>query len=322
MSLNSESFQLSKLLNETRNELIRIIQDSEDFPKPYLTNFAKSNGKMIRPTLFYIFRTIGKNEITKEDYSVAVSIELLHMATLVHDDIIDDSPLRRGSPSIQAEFGKDVAVYSGDYLFTLFFKLVVAETQNLSLIELNVDTMHAILKGELNQKALRYNLKMDLISYFRSIYGKTAAIFGMACYEGAMLARLSVQKCNLAKRIGYHIGIVFQIYDDILDYSSTQKELKKPVKEDLKEGIYTLPLILAFRKNPSLFEPILRKKENLSKQDIEYITNLIDKLDGIQDSKMLVKHYIQKIKNELAQFDDYKIKYMITQILNAIEERR
>lgn len=322
MSLaENNSFQLLELLHETHNELIKIVQNNSDFPKPYLDDFVKSRGKMIRPALFFIFRLVGKDKITEKDYAVANSIELLHMASLVHDDIIDDSPLRRGVPSIQFKFGKDVAVYAGDYLFTLFFKLIVTNTQNLNLIKLNVDTMHAILKGELNQKAQRFNLKMNLTSYFKSIYGKTAAIFGTACYEGAVLAGLSNARCILAKKIGYHIGIIFQIYDDILDYSSTSQKLKKPVGEDLKEGVYTLPLILAYRKDSRSFKSILEKREYLSKKDTEQITNLINELNGIQDSKKIVDLYIQKIENELDRFNDHKVQYLINQILNQIRER-
>lgn len=318
---NYEFDRLSNLLQETHCRLFKLIKKNDSFSQEYLNRFAKSQGKMLRATLFYLFRLLGTEKIGNKDYSAATSIELLHMATLVHDDIIDDSPLRRGLPSIQAQFGKDVAVYAGDYLFTLFFELIIKDIHDWNLIELNVDTMHSILKGELNQKALRFNLKMNLIDYLRSISGKTAAIFEMACYEGANLAGLSASQCKLARKIGYHIGIIFQITDDVLDYSDTSKVLDKPVQEDLREGVYTLPLILAYHKNPDNFNPLLAKKAMISNAEIAQIKALIDQYDGIEDTNKIIEQYSKKIEAELTKLDNFEIETTIKNLVKHIKER-
>lgn len=320
MAGNGNSQTFLQLATITRKNIVRIIEQNNVFEKDYFSDFGNSHGKLLRPMLFYIFRLEGKVALSKKDLAAASSIELLHMATLVHDDIIDDSPKRRGVASIQSKFGKDVAVYSGDYLFTLFFKLIVNQIQDLKLIEKNIDTMHAILKGELNQKAKRYDLAFDKISYFRTIYGKTAAIFGLACYEGAVMGGYPQTKCKLARKIGEHIGVIFQIYDDILDYSATESKLKKPVLKDLNEGIYTLPLILSQESHREEFIQIL-KKENLEASDIKQIMLLIDKYSGIDKTRKVAEKYVNKVCNELSEFNSVEISYCVKEIFNKIMKR-
>ncbi|MGX5376788.1 polyprenyl synthetase family protein [Ligilactobacillus sp. LYQ135] len=308
-------------LKLTQQNIERLVTEYDIPLKHYLTEFANSKGKLIRPTLFYLFKRTGNNKVTLKDQAAATSIELLHMATLIHDDIIDDSPLRRGVASIQAKFGKDVAVYSGDYLFTLFFKLLVNELQDMNLIKLNVETMYRILRGELNQKAIRFDLRMDMLAYLDSIYGKTAAIFGLACYEGTVLGGQSEVKCKLARKIGYHIGIVFQIHDDILDYTASIQTAHKPVLKDLSEGIYTLPLILAFKDHENEFLPILNKKSNLTSADEQKIVELIQKHQGIEKATTFANKYIQKTQAELKCFGNAQLTNAITKLFDKLQGR-
>lgn len=286
-------------LKKTKNKIIHLIDEYDIPTEHYLRDFSFTEGKLLRPMFYFLFRN-GNNKITHKDYQLAVSIELLHMATLIHDDIIDDSEIRRGIPSVQANFGKDIAVYSGDYLITLFLTLL-SYTKDIKLIQTNVNTMRHILKGELNQKSIRYHLPMNLIAYYYSIYGKTAALFGLSCYEGAYMNNWSAKKCLIARKIGYHVGVAFQIYDDILDYQIRSNGIPpKPKLNDINEGVYTLPLILLFKKTPKKLSYYLSNKggKPISKENLMAIMNLIKKYRTIDASKKIAKDYIHKALSE------------------------
>ncbi|MFR5024642.1 MAG: polyprenyl synthetase family protein, partial [Limosilactobacillus fermentum] len=178
-----------------------------------LQKMATNGGKFLRPAFFWLFASLtGQPQPEQRDrlIKLATSIEVLHMATLIHDDIIDDSPERRGRISIQAEFGKDVAVYSGDYLFTIFFDLITTTTATTPFLTTNAQIMHRILRGELGQMADRFKQDQTFLSYLRNINGKTAALFSLAASEGAYFGGADQRTVALAKRIGQNVGIAFQ----------------------------------------------------------------------------------------------------------------
>ena len=294
-------------LKKTRKLLINLINKYDIPSAHYLKDFSFTEGKLLRPTFYFLFRN-NNNKITYQDYQIAMSLEMLHMSTLIHDDIIDDSDMRRGISSLQSKFGKDVAVYSGDYLITLFLTLL-SSTKDIKLIQSNISTMRHILQGELNQKAIRYHIPMDLVSYYYSIYGKTAALFALSCYEGAYLNNWDVKKCTIAKKIGYHIGVAFQIYDDILDYHiSDSYTPQKPMFNDISEGVYTLPLILLYKKIPQKLSHYLyhNKEKLISEENLMTIVNLINDYNVIDESKKIANSYIHKAMIETEQLANSK----------------
>lgn len=219
---------------------------------------ASNGGKYLRPAFFLLFANINHQTVAEQEklIKIASSLEVLHMATLIHDDIIDDSPKRRGAVSVQAAFGKDTAVYTGDFLFTIFFDLLVEAMTGSPYLTRNARTMRKILTGELGQMDNRFDLSQSLLDYYRNVNGKTAAIFSLAAEEGAYFGHGDRRTINLAKRIGQNIGISFQILDDILDYSGDER-LNKPVLEDLATGVYSLPLLLTLQNHRHELEPYL-----------------------------------------------------------------
>ncbi|MFC1933288.1 polyprenyl synthetase family protein [Chloroflexota bacterium] len=208
----------------------------------------KSNGKRIRPMLTLLS---GKFYDYNLDYllTMATAVEIMHTATLVHDDAIDNSPVRRGRPTVNELWGDEKAVLLGDYLFAEAGALT-ASTQNLRAIKLFADTLKAISCGELNQAFNAFNLEQSRPQYFQRVSKKTASLFAMATESGAALSQAPEESIQILIEYGYNLGIAFQIVDDILDFIGTEEELGKPVGSDLTEGTLTMPAMLLLEHYP------------------------------------------------------------------------
>ncbi|QIL46020.1 polyprenyl synthetase family protein [Vagococcus coleopterorum] len=284
--------------------------------------FFKSGGKLLRPAYFLLFTKFGNNvasETKKMQY--AASLEILHAATLVHDDIIDESPVRRDLPSIQATYGKDIAVYAGDFLFTVYFQLLAAASTDTDTLERNAKNMKKILVGELDQLHLRNNPNITTKEYLQHVQGKTAQLFQLSCYEGAKMGGASLRTQLMAQRIGHNIGMAFQIQDDILDFTATSEELHKPVLEDIKNGNYTLPLIYAMQSAPEKFT-ILQKGTSLTNDDIQEIVTLVKNCGGIGKSQKLAERYTSKAISEIQKLADIEEKEILLAVTKKLLNRQ
>ncbi len=221
-----------------------------DFPwlSQLLEHSLAAGGKRIRPAL-----TLLSGKLY--DYNLdlllpmALSVELLHTATLVHDDAIDNSAVRRGRPTINSLWGRDKAVLLGDYLFAKAGEFT-AITQNLRVIRLFTKTLETISSGELNQIYYAFNPEQTRQHYVQRIAGKTASLFCLATESGMVLSRAPEELVQVMKGYGYNLGIAFQIVDDILDFVGTEEELGKPVGSDLAQGTLTLPAMLLLQRYP------------------------------------------------------------------------
>ncbi|KSU11613.1 Hexaprenyl-diphosphate synthase large subunit ((2E,6E)-farnesyl-diphosphate specific) [Lactococcus lactis] len=187
-----------------------------------LEKFASRGGKMVRPALFLLFAGIVPNGSKDEEklIKIAASLEMLHSATLIHDDIIDDSPLRRGLPSIESQFGKDVAVYAGDFVYTVYFELLIETMNGTSFVAKNAQSMKKILQGELTQMQSAFDKNNTARRYMKAISGKTAELLSLSCLEGVYFAGGDKKLQYSARKIGRAIGLAFQVYDDIFKFYS------------------------------------------------------------------------------------------------------
>lgn len=286
-----------------------------------LLESISTGGKMIRPAYTLLFSKFGDTKHTDRTIAVAAAVELLHTATLIHDDIIDDSPLRRGTQSLQSKYGKDVAVYAGDYLFTICFRLLSTYADTQEEIEVNTRGMERILMGELDQMYLRYNNKMSIRDYLTQISGKTAQLFALACYSGALSGGLSEKSSRNAYYIGSHIGMSFQIMDDILDYSQTTEVFGKPVLEDVRQGIYTAPLIFAIQENSIQLKKLLHKGENMTEEDTKEVQRLVIELGGLEKATYLAEKYTKKAMKRIEQLPDQLEKKQLKRITASLLDR-
>ncbi len=228
-----------------------------------LQHALKDGGKRVRPALTLLAGKF-KNYNLELLVSMAVGVELLHTATLVHDDTIDDAQLRRGKMSIKQRWGNSNAVLIGDYLFANAAQFV-AETRNIRVIKLFAQTLMTICSGEIQESISAFN--DDRNRYFQTIGDKTACLFAAATESGAVLANSPEETVQALKEYGYNIGMSFQIVDDILDFVGQKETLGKPVASDLAQGVFTLPVILLLeRPESAAVKEILKKNRKKGTQ--------------------------------------------------------
>ncbi len=212
-----------------------------------LEHLLSAGGKRIRPTLgLLVGNMLGAPE--EKLITLGASVELLHTATLVHDDLIDGALLRRGMPTLNARWSPAATVLTGDFLFARAAKLA-AETDYLPLMKLFADTLAIIVNGELTQMFSARGV-IDRGNYFDRIYAKTASLFEMSALAAAMVATEDESMRMSMKNFGYEVGMAFQIVDDILDFTGEQSTVGKPIGSDLLNGLITLPAIYYAEENP------------------------------------------------------------------------
>lgn len=308
---------------QVRDLLLEFINHNNSEVELAITEMITAGGKMLRPAMFLLFNEFG-NQAKNNDklIKIAASLEILHMATLIHDDIVDDSPLRRGVPSIQTTMGKDVAVYAGDLLFTKFFQLINDTMNGTEFMQINANAMEQILTGELVQKANRFNYNNPVEVYLDTVSGKTAELFRLACLEGAHFGGASSEVTQLAAEIGQNIGIAFQINDDLLDYTSDQKTLKKPILEDLSMGVYTLPLLLAIQADPTKFKVLMDKTHTLTTSDVESIVFHVKQLGGLDQAVEYARSYTNQAEKLIAKLPTGKPKIILAKVIKQMLTRK
>jgi len=258
-------------LSQVKESLRSIIK--VDFPwlAKQLDYVVGGGGKGIRPALTLLSGKFYQYNL-KYLLPMAVSVELMHTATLIHDDAIDKSMSRRGRATIYKLWGTEPAVLLGDYLFAKAGEFV-ADTQCPRVIKLFSQTLATISSGELNQFFSAYNLKQTREQYFKKISGKTASLFSLATESGAVLSGAPEKSVKILRDYGHYLGIAFQIVDDILDFIGTEEELGKPVGSDLTQGTLTLPAMLLLERYPE-DNPVKRRFEN--KEDHDNIQQAIE----------------------------------------------
>ena len=311
--LQQELLETQKIMNQEvtiRNkEISRALQ-----------SFFANGGKLLRPAFFLLFTKFGEVPSNKRKFQYAAAIEILHAATLVHDDIIDEAPIRRNMETIQSQYGKDIAVYTGDFLFTVYFQLVTQATRDYQVLDFNAKNMRHILIGELDQMHLRHNPNITVKEYLRHIKGKTAQLFQLSCAEGARFSGCSKITQLRAYRIGHDIGMAFQILDDILDFTADEAVLQKPVLEDIQNGNYTLPLILAMKNKPDAFDS-LRTNHLLSDEEVKEILENIKRYNGITEAQSMAKRYTDSALKEINKLPNVSAKAILKEITQQLLQR-
>ena len=221
-------------------------------------------GKRVRPSLTLLCGKFYNYDLTCL-VPMGAAVELLHSATLVHDDIVDNSPIRRGKPSVTHAWGESCALLLGDYLFAKAGNLV-ASTKNLRVIEIFSRTLMTISSGELAQINVAFDEKRTLEHYYNWISAKTACLFSMATETGAILSQAPEDMVNALKEYGHNLGMAFQVIDDVLDFVGQEAELGKPVGSDLIEGAVTLPSILFAERHPdgALIKSVIESRDSES----------------------------------------------------------
>jgi geranylgeranyl pyrophosphate synthase len=260
-----------------------------------IDHLLSSGGKRVRPTVVLLTAGMFGGD-PQRAVTLAAAIEMLHTATLVHDDLIDGALLRRGNPTLNAQWTPAATVLTGDYIFARAAHLA-AQTDSLTVMEMFSRTLMAIVGGEINQlfRTRGGDLRKD---YFDRIYAKTASLFEVSTEAAAVLSGASAPQTAQAKAVGYNLGVAFQIVDDVLDFVGNQQEVGKPVASDLRQGILTLPALLAMDGRPvadELVESILnRRLDPAALEDLIWQVRTSDAIARSLDEARTYSHRAQE----------------------------
>ncbi len=291
------------LLEQSVAELEKLANEYASF-KPYLRHLLEARGKLIRPLISllagHLFKFGGAdNSVVAK---LAAAMECLHLATLVHDDIVDDAAVRRNRPTVSALWGDKVALLVGDYLFAAALELACASKIN-AIVSSTSRTVRDLSEGELRENLLVHNISKSQDEYIAIVGAKTASLFRSAAECGGLLGRAPQPDLQNLREYGLNLGIAFQIADDLLDYESTTPGAKKPTWNDLKEGTITLPLILALERG---MEPRVLTNYFADKSDenAAEVKRQLFESGALQACRELAQTYTQKALANLKNLPD------------------
>lgn len=312
IDIKSELQEVAKFMKQNTKCKDKFIENS-------ILELIESGGKMLRPAFLIISSKWGKKE-NRKTTALASVVEIMHMATLVHDDVIDDSKTRRGIETVQSKYGKDYAVYIGDYLFCICFKLLASEA-SLESIKIDSKSMSRICLGEIQQLNSKFDCKLSIKEYLSRISGKTAELFSLSMYVGAAESGCSEKLSREFWNIGHNVGMAFQIIDDILDYTGNDKSIKKSSMNDIKQGIFTLPLILAYNENPRDIKRYL-KKDSFSDEEVQNLIKAVKDNKGIEKAIDLANKYTQKAFKRIQKLPENEYKKILIEIIEVLLVRK
>ena len=289
-------------LGKVKDNLNAITRVDFDWLSEQLGYVVKSTGKGIRPALTLL---AGKFYNYNLEYllAMATAVELMHTATLVHDDAIDKSDVRRGKATIYKIWGEETAILLGDYLFAKAGE-AVSDTQSPRVTKLFSQTLATISSGEINQLLGAFQANQTREDYFQRISGKTASLFSLSTESGAILSEAPETSVDLLKEYGYNLGIAFQVVDDILDFISTEQALGKPVGSDLAQGTLTLPAMLLAEHYPQ-DNPITKVFQNIDReQNIARAIDMVCNSSITDECYKIASSYCHKARQILSQLPE------------------
>jgi heptaprenyl diphosphate synthase len=262
-----------------------------------LNSILAGKGKMLRPGLLLIAAGFGKTGA--KHYQLAAALEMLHIATLIHDDIIDDSPLRRGVPALHTRFGRQDAVLIGDFLLSRCFLLAANYTSPRNARYL-ARVISIICTMEIEQNSDRFKNNLSRRSYMRKILGKSALLFSLACFVGAHEAKAPKDICERLRRAGYNIGIACQIIDEIFDYAGEEDQVRKPLGRDIAAGLITLPVICALPRDKTGTLGKIFSRGVFRAEDSDTIVALVRDSGGIEAAGQCAAEYTRRALREIS----------------------
>lgn len=283
-------------------------------------HLLQAGGKRIRPVFVLISAKFGQYNIDQVK-NIAVPLELIHSASLVHDDVIDDSDLRRGRHTVKAQWNNRVAMYTGDFIFARALEYVTS-IENPRVHQILAKTMVEICNGEVIQIEDKFRSNQNIKDYFRRIKRKTALLIESSCELGAVVSGLDDKNVRHLKQFGYFVGMSYQIVDDILDFTATDKELGKPAGSDLLQGNITLPILL-LKDHPTIskFIELAANGEVTEQQRLEMLS-IVRKSDAIKQSINVSNHYLRKALKEVDALPNHPMKKKLRDIALFIGKRK
>jgi len=290
-------------LSEVEATFTRLVDSHEEFPEMQkMLRQVLVGGKVMRPTLTLLSGLFYDYDL-KILQPMAAATELMHIATLVHDDAIDSADRRRGHPTINAVWGVDLAILVGDFLFARAGELA-AHTGNIRVVGMFSQTLGVIARGEVKQALASFKLDQSFEQYIERVAAKTAALFTLSTVSGGVLSHAPEKSIQILHDYGYNLGIAFQIVDDILDFVGNAKDVGKPVGADLAQGTVTLPAQKLLQRYPN-DNPLIAiaRKENLA-NNIQKVIEMVRNSDIIDECYKLAEDYCCRACSDLVKLPD------------------
>jgi octaprenyl-diphosphate synthase len=292
-------------LKEVNALILRAMESPVALIPQLASHIIAAGGKRLRPMLtLAAARMCGYTGA--RHIGLAACVEFIHTATLLHDDVVDESELRRGAESANAIWGNEASVLVGDFLFSRSFELMVADG-SLPILAVLSQASSVIAEGEVMQLTTNNNVETSETAYQDVICSKTAKLFSAACRIGALVAERPKVEEEALEAYGMNLGITFQLIDDVLDYSASQAKLGKTIGDDFREGKITLPVILAFRRGSDGEREFWRRTmEELQQEDgdLERANQLMERHEAINDSVERARHYGAIARDAMGIFED------------------
>ena len=293
---------------------------SSGFSNDVVSHAVISGGKKLRP-IITLLSGAACLKINEYVITMATAVELLHIATLIHDDTVDKAGLRRGRSTASSIFGDDIAVLLGDYIFATS-AMFVCDTKNIRVIRRFSETIMELARGELAERFSVYDWTQDIAKYEQRVYDKTASLICTAAESGAILSGSEPSYAENLKQYGINLGIAFQIIDDILDFTSTEEELGKPVGNDLIQGTITLPALIYANSYPE--DPVLLRLKAGSREEID-LRELVDRIkdsSALTESFDVVDNYCELAKLNLAVLPYSRSKSSLEKLIEYVRVRK
>ncbi len=284
-----------------------------------LDHLLNSGGKRVRPTIALLAGEMHGADLERV-VTLAAAVELLHTATLVHDDVIDGALLRRGNPTLNAQWSPGATILTGDFIFARAAKLA-AETNSIEVMNLFAKTLSVIVNGEITQMFNSRGLA-SREDYYERIYAKTASMFELAAVAPTFLSEVTPEMAEKMRHFGYEVGMAFQIVDDILDFTSDQEGLGKPVANDLRQGLVTLPALHYYESRPDDSDmDIILKTGTASEAAIKRLVASIRTSGAIESSLREAGEFIQRGLSALEGMPEGPERLALQDLANFVVDR-
>ena len=309
--------QVNKLILERIHSKVPLISEIAKY-------ILSSGGKRLRPILaLSSARLLNYNHSSNQDVYLASAVELIHTATLLHDDVVDNSSKRRNKKTANEVWGNQITILVGDFLFSQAFELMV-KTNSLKVLQTLSNASSKISEGEINQLQCKNNTEITTEEYLDIITGKTAELFSAACKSGALISTNNKKQIKALEIYGKELGIAFQLVDDALDYISETPKLGKSVGDDFKDGKVSLPIIISWKrstKDEKKFWTRVISNLDQNANDFNTAKELINKYDGIVETYALAKTYSQNAVDALSIFESGEVKDSLIEVANYTTSR-
>lgn len=313
--------QITNDLQRVEKELMKFVETDYPVLHESSVHLLAAGGKRLRPAFTLLAGKFYGYSLDKL-LPVAMALELIHMATLVHDDVVDASTTRRGRPTVKAKWGNIVSVQTGDFLFAKSLELI-AKIDHAEVSRILAEVSIEMCQGEIQQIKASFDVRQNLKQYYYRIKRKTALLIAASCRLGALVTEAPARSVWALGAYGHALGMAFQIVDDVLDITAKPKDFGKPIGGDIRQGIMTLPMIEALRLSPerNRLEQLLAQNDK-SEAEVREVIGTIKASGAIDESMRWVDLYVNKAKRHLAELPDVPTRKVLNELAEFIRERK